>query len=375
MITIQGIIGEKPKDANPEDKYVNLLSVIEQVQAEGQNDIHVLINSIGGDVDTGFAIYNYLINLPNKIITECRGECASIASVIFLAGEVRIAGCPLMIHNPYIEAVGGDKKMLEAAAEWIGEVEKRLERTYTERTNLDADVLSYLMDEETYISPSQAVSLGFATQAAQLAQAKRMALAKLNIVNIINKNPKKMEKSRSERFRELLGLKAKPKAKAMSLTAADGSVLSVSREEGDPQVGDEASPDGTFTMPDGSVITVVDGVITEITQASNQEAEVTPEEIITVFEELEQENEELKQENEELKAEIAQAKAKLKSDSDLEILNAIAKAGGTEWLAKQCSHYKPKGRIGIQSKKDEQGVKESAVAKKLAAIKEKRGIN
>ena len=176
-------------------------------------------------------------------------------------------------------------------------------------------------------------------------------------------------------IREILGLK--PKAKAMALTTADGSTLNISREEGEPQIGDEASPDGSHTMPDGSVIVVTDGKISAINSASAEESDITPEdaeEIVAIVEEVIQENEDLKKENEELKEQVASAKAAAKSEDDILILNAIMKAGGKEWVAKHCSNYKPQARIGGKGKAEIQK-KESTVSAKLAEIKERRGIN
>lgn len=51
---------------------------------------------------------------------------------------------------------------------------------------------------------------------------------------------------------------------SLDLSTADGGTLTVEREEGDPQVGDTASPDGEHLMPDGSTIVVEGGVISEI---------------------------------------------------------------------------------------------------------------
>ena len=68
---------------------------------------------------------------------------------------------------------------------------------------------------------------------------------------------------------------AKEEPKAMKLNTADGQTLTVEREEGDPQVGDKASPDGTFEMPDGKTIVVEDGVITDIQTAARAERKST----------------------------------------------------------------------------------------------------
>lgn len=79
----------------------------------------------------------------------------------------------------------------------------------------------------------------------------------------------------------------------MELTDNAGNVLTIEREEGDPQVGDAASPDGTFTMTDGTVYVVEGGKITSITPASDE------------TDALKTENAALKTEVENLKAKVA----------------------------------------------------------------------
>lgn len=166
MIEIKGIIGEGSN---------TLVSVIAQVH-EMKGNIHVKIDSIGGDLDEGVSIYNYLKALGN-VTTECENNCASAASIIFLAGARRVAGCPIMIHNPWTQAQG-DSAELHTIAEFLSQKEQELEVIYAAHTTVSEQVLSNLMDNETYISPSQAVSLGFATEA------KLIALAKINMANI-----------------------------------------------------------------------------------------------------------------------------------------------------------------------------------------------
>lgn len=58
---------------------------------------------------------------------------------------------------------------------------------------------------------------------------------------------------------------------SMELTNAEGNTLTVERDEGEPQVGDAASPDGEHVMPDGKTIIVTDGVITEIKDPDESE--------------------------------------------------------------------------------------------------------
>lgn len=360
MVQIKGIIGNELGE-------VSLLSLVEQVQKEQGDTIHVLIDSVGGDIDVGFAMYDYLLSLDKVVITESVNCCASAATLPFIAGSKRIAGCPIMIHNPYLVGVSGDGEMLRSAAEFVEQAEKKAEKIYSERTSIDTTVLSELMKSDTYMSPSQAVSLGFATEA------KQVVLAKLTNPNNNKKETKmsKPEKGLGKMLKVLLTGKPKAKAEAvvynMELQTADGSTLTIDREEGAPQVGDKASPDGTFTMPDGSAVVVLDGVITEITNVENtEEAEITEEdvnEVVTTIEELVEERDKLLEEVEEQKKELVQAR---------KVMNAIKMAGGHDKVFGQFkTSYKPLARSGQRDNKQE--VQSNALKDKINELKAKGG--
>ena len=149
---------------------------------------------------------------------------------------------------------------------------------------------------------------------------------------------------------------AKAEPKAMELNTADGQTLTVEREEGDPQVGDKASPDGTFEMPDGKTIVVEDGVITDIQTADNTDNEggegseggeggsASSTDNDTVAK-LKQQVAALKQQLNDTKAQLASAQKLAKSKEDMRILNAVKMAGGAEKvLAGYSSHYQPAQR-------------------------------
>lgn len=148
---------------------------------------------------------------------------------------------------------------------------------------------------------------------------------------------------------------AKAEPKAMELNTSDGQVLTVEREEGDPQVGDKASPDGTFEMPDGKTIVVEDGVITDIQTADNTDTDneggeggeggsASSTDTDTVAK-LKQQVAALKQQLNDTKAQLAGAQKLAKSKEDMRILNAVKMAGGAEKvLAGYSSHYQPAQR-------------------------------
>lgn len=127
----------------------------------------------------------------------------------------------------------------------------------------------------------------------------------------------------------------------MTLTTADGAELTIEREEGDPEVGDKASPDGTHTMSDGKTIIVEDGVIVEIREPEPEEepADKTPEPDAKDLE-----ISDLKAQIEELKAQLADATANGKSENDVETLDWVAKAGGLDTLKNMASDYTPNKR-------------------------------
>lgn len=346
MIKIHKIIG------NEENQY-SLVRLIQDVSKQpGNEPLHILIDSPGGDGELAFDMYDYLRNHKRPVITECTGQCASAASILFLAGDKRIAGCPIMIHNPWT-TVQGDSTQLQEASEWIAKFEKRCEKFYAEKTGLDEKTISNLMNKETYIAPREAVSLKFATQAKPTAMALVHKSDKLNT--------KKMAKTKKgeTKLQKILALLLgddDPEANMLELTAANGDTIVIDREEGEPQAGDTASPDGTHTMPDGSTIVIEEGIITEIIPAENGE-----------------EIQQLRAENAQLKEQLATLRTSTKTVEEINQLNAIKMAGGAQWLAKQCSTYKPQTRkTAMTQKYIAEPVRDSRTARKLVELKTKR---
>lgn len=349
MINIKGVIGE-------DITYVNFLAQLEDEKKNPLRLIEIDIDSIGGYVDTGLQIYYTLMNLKNegyKISTRCMNNCASIASVIFMAGDTRVASTPLMIHNPWVAGIEGDARTLSDRSKDLQSAEKELEEIYQAYCTLAPEIISDLMDHETYITPDEAVSLGFATESASLVVAK-IKNDEVNInkyTSIMSKESKTTWNALKDKMKASLN---KNKMYALELETVDGTMLQVDREEGLPQVGDSASPDGVFELPEGLVVTVVDGLVTEVTEIAPEEAPV-PEEIVTYIEEL--------------ISEIEGLKAQVKTTEEKKILNAVRLAGGMAKLlaGKTGSTYKPEARTTEPA-----SVKApDMLANQLAAAKEK----
>lgn len=127
------------------------------------NTLNVRINSPGGDVFDGLAIYNLLKAHPARVLVDVDGLAASIASVIAMAGdEIRMAGnAMMMIHNPHGMAVGDATEMQRVAA-LLQQVKGSLADTYASRTSQTRHQLEAWMDEETWLTAETAVQYGFA---------------------------------------------------------------------------------------------------------------------------------------------------------------------------------------------------------------------
>lgn len=126
--------------------------------------INVNINSYGGEVAEGLAIYNALKKHKAKVRTRCDGFACSIASVIFMAGDERIMNeaSLLMIHNAFSWAEG-DANALRKMADDLDLITNQSKKIYLANSNIDEAALTELMDKETFIEPEDALEMGFAT--------------------------------------------------------------------------------------------------------------------------------------------------------------------------------------------------------------------
>ncbi len=128
--------------------------------------IELHINSYGGSVKEGIAIYNQLKQKKCKeIVAYVDGFAYSIASVIMQAADRRIMGLgtSLLIHNMWL-SVAGNAKELRKAADDLDVLMESNRQIYMERVNITEDELIEMMDNETYLTPEKAVEMGFADE-------------------------------------------------------------------------------------------------------------------------------------------------------------------------------------------------------------------
>jgi HK97 family phage portal protein len=146
--------------------------------------LDVFINSPGGSVFDGVAIFNQLKRHPAEKNVMIDGIAASIASVIAMAGDrITIASNGfVMIHDPWVIAMGGPAEMRKVA-EQLDKVRDSIVDTYAARTGAAPNVIADMMAEETWMTAAEAVDLGFADAVGEdAAMAARFDLAKFRHV-------------------------------------------------------------------------------------------------------------------------------------------------------------------------------------------------
>lgn len=147
-----------------EESDVSSYTLSQELQSLDADTINVHINSYGGEVAEGLAIYNMLRAHKAKVKTHCDGFACSIASVIFMAGDERIMGeaSMLMIHNAWTYA-NGNASQLRKTADDLDKITEASVNAYLSHVNIDKEALQKLLDAETWLLPSEALEMGFAT--------------------------------------------------------------------------------------------------------------------------------------------------------------------------------------------------------------------
>lgn len=190
---------------------VNFQSFARQLESLGLgagDELNIRISSDGGDVYQGFAIYQILALHPaNKIITVM-GLAASMASVIFMAGDERImpANATLMIHNPVGQIVGESEEIV-AFGEGVAKMKSNIAQAYSDATGgkLTVQRATALMNRQSWLGADEALTLGLATEvigAAKIAakfDLSRYPNVPANVAASIQRKERPMPKSKNQR--------------------------------------------------------------------------------------------------------------------------------------------------------------------------------
>ena len=373
-IYIYGDIYNEQSDMAKAYGYVSLSQVAHQLnlaKQEGAEEIVVHIHSRGGDVNEGFAIHDLLTTSGFRISTIVEGLCASIASVIALAGTERkmTSNSEFFIHNPWADPStmsGFTADDYAKRAVDIKAAEDKLLDFYVAKTGGEKDAIGQMMKVETSLTAQQALEMKFITDIVQTINAYAYLPTKNNFHEM-----KEVSTIKNALTRVLSFLDGKSNnVVALDLTLEDGTPIVVETEESEIKVGDavtingEPAPDGEHMLSDGTTIVVAGGKIAEIKMA---EMETTEDSKSEEIEQMIEANKSLIADNAQLKLNNAQLNAEnenLKKDIS-ELTKQVADIQSR--IKNLSSGFVPQGRTGDAGAKRNEGMDD--VASRVAARK------
>lgn len=148
---------------------VSLSQDLKALQAKGYKTVKIRINSMGGYVNEGLAIYNILRNSDMDVETVVDGFCCSAATLVFAAGAKRkiCDSALMMIHQPWGVSEGNADE-LRAEAEALDKMTEALVKIYTSSSDLTEAEVKLLLKANGYrgswITPEEALEYGLATE-------------------------------------------------------------------------------------------------------------------------------------------------------------------------------------------------------------------
>lgn len=200
------------------------------LRALGKGPVTVNVNSPGGDMFEGLAIYNLLREHDGEVTVKILGLAASAASVIAMAGDtVQIARAGfLMIHNAWVVAMG-NRHDLEDAAKTLEPFDSAMASIYAARTGRDQKEMAKAMDAETWIGGEAAVEDGFADELLASDQVKN--------------GSSKASASAVRRVESALRASGMPKSEAVRL------ISEIKSSKGEPAGSGEGDPTERVELP------------------------------------------------------------------------------------------------------------------------------
>lgn len=129
----------------------------------GNEPIQMYINSPGGSVSAGLAIYDIMKYIPCDVSTICMGMCASMAAILLCAGtsgkRCALTNSEIMIHQP-LGGMQGQAKDMEIAAQHMMNVKERLYHILSTHTKQDKKTIMKDCDRDNYMNAKEAIQYG-----------------------------------------------------------------------------------------------------------------------------------------------------------------------------------------------------------------------
>lgn len=143
-------------------------AIIRQVRylaaQDPEAEITIYINSPGGEVYSGLALYDVMKAVPCPIRTVCVGTAASMGAVLFASGDRReiLPHAQVMIHDPLIQSTGGSALSLKSTSDGLMEVRESTAKILAEQTGKTLEEIFEKTKQDTWFHAQEAVDFGLA---------------------------------------------------------------------------------------------------------------------------------------------------------------------------------------------------------------------
>ena len=188
-INVSGEIGSDWYDEGEN----NTMERVGRILHDNLKEISVYINSNGGDLSHGVAVYNLLSKHPATVKTYVIGHAHSAASIIFMAGDERYMpyGTTSIAHNPW-DCMCGDYQDAEKYAKQMKQFAESIVDVYASKMAISKDEVRGMLDREDVVIANEALELGYTTGNIDFASDKMIG----NIKNIVD-SPDQISEARS----------------------------------------------------------------------------------------------------------------------------------------------------------------------------------
>ena len=151
-----------PKSAN------NLIQKLMYLDSKDLGEITIYINSPGGEVISGLAVYDYIKIMKSPVRTVTIGDAASMGAIIFLAGEKRemLPHTRILIHDPsygHLDVSGKKPHEIQRGVDSLNKVRETLAEIISKKTNKSLDEIYGITAEDNYFTAEEAIDFGLAT--------------------------------------------------------------------------------------------------------------------------------------------------------------------------------------------------------------------
>lgn len=140
-----------------------VIAQLKYLDKNGDGDIRLWINSPGGSVTAGMAVYDAMIRCKNDVVTICTGMAASMGAFLLAAGtkgkRMVTPEAEIMIHQP-LGGAQGQASDIELVAQHIGLTKKRLNSILADRTGQSIEKIGHDCDRDYYLLAEEAIEYG-----------------------------------------------------------------------------------------------------------------------------------------------------------------------------------------------------------------------